>query len=246
MNFQKAFYDELEKVAASIRQLEEAFTRIGVKTPRKGSVADIFKALTIPTKRQAKAVQKIGKEPEWQAAVPPMIRRSIEGYMRRSPGKIYVSKDAGKAFKPSATKQEVKDLRTLFGVHEGLERRVKPREIEYSSLHLSPKVMMEEKNLLSKLTGAESSKKYLEGLRVAGGEYPLLRRQFDQAFGKRALPFLQEGSRIPRAMKKRFMRIGGRGELGASEAQEMIKGQGGYILADAIKSQLGNAHKVKL
>lgn len=245
MDFQDAFFDELEKIAASISVLRKALSRLGVKVPKKETLPDVFKAITIPTKAQQRAASRIGKEPEWQAMVPQEIKSDLLGYMKREPGTIYVSKDVGKAIKPSATKQEARDLRTLTGVHEGLERGVKPKEMEYTSLHGSPKVMLQEMNMLNRLTGGKKAGDYLRKLRERGGEYPLLREQVTQAFGKRALPFLQPGSRVPKAMRKHFMKAQ-RKELGLEQAQKMMAGQADVIMGDAVKAQLSSAKRVKL
>lgn len=190
MSYTAAFFDELEKIAASISTLRKGLSRLGVKAPPKGIP---YWAFSAPTKAQYPVMKSLRGA----------ARPELEALYKKSPGQIYLSPGIGGAYMPGATKQEAENLRTIFGLHESFERGIKPFNIESSAAgHLSPSVLLNEKNLLNRMSGAGKEKAYFEKLREP--EYARLKEQVKDAFGERGLAFLEPGARVPKAMKKRF------------------------------------------
>ena len=91
---------------------------------------------------------------------------------------------------------------------------------------------------------------YERGLREAGGEAPLLRNQLTQLFGPRAAEFVRKGQKIPKAMKKQYLRrAAGLEKIDAPKAVEMLQGQARHQQVDAVKAfkhSLSGAKRVKL
>lgn len=207
-----SFIDELEKLcmeksAATMKALREAASRIkNIKRPPR-ELAEMGPVL-MPTTRQgrsagAKALQQFQAEAFPEEAIKPMLE-AIEPYAKKFPGRIYAGSRAGKMLDPAAGVRRARDINTYAKLHEALERGTK---FAPGSLHGSPRVMVQDFNLRSRLTGkgATGLKESTRGLRE--GEEEVLRRQFQDAFkDPRALQFLQEGQRVPKAMQKAFMR----------------------------------------
>lgn len=95
----------------------------------------------------------------------------------------------------------------LVGIaHEAAERTTPQRFIAPFSSHMSPDVLVREHNILSTLKGegAGEARKYMRGLRDLTGETGAMKEIFNKRFGDRGAEFLQEGKKVPKAMRKRL------------------------------------------
>lgn len=102
------------------------------------------------------------------------------------------------------------NLRALIaaaGSHELAERAVKSKDVTRYASHLSPDVLMKEHNLLSRLEGpgADYTRKVMRGARKISGEAEDMEALLVEAFGPRASQFIQEGEKVPSAMRKALL-----------------------------------------
>lgn len=93
-------------------------------------------------------------------------------------------------------------------LHEGFERGVKPDEIAYVFSHNSPKVLMNEHNMIERMTGpgAQEAKSVFKAMRKIFDEQGALRLALMDTYGNRADRFLGPGQKIPAAMRRDFTR----------------------------------------
>jgi len=209
-----SFVDELEKIAISINQIRAASKRIGKTiTPEKGSIIDAFGAIATPTKAQVgkKNLSSARSIARMQSKILPKevtysMKKALKPiYSDKSKrGKIYLSDDIGARLSPSASPKTQKRVGSLTKIHERQETKVKMKP---GSLHLSPKVMMDEMNMANNITGHGSKvlSKELQGLRKA--EFGHLRKQIVKGVkDKRALQYTKPGRKIPKAMKKHLLK----------------------------------------
>lgn len=110
---------------------------------------------------------------------------------------------------PDLSPQGVRANSAFSVSHELAERAVKPRDalLGYGG-HLSPDVLMKEHNMLSTLTGpgAEEVRHLTRAMRAGSGEADHLRQAFTTAFrDPRAAQFLEEGQKIPKAMRNAML-----------------------------------------
>jgi hypothetical protein len=202
----------MEKWAATMSQIRAAAERIGHVVARKGSMAESFGALLVPTKRHhsqgvrhhIQAIHSAQKK-----MLPPGVPEFLEKKMRplyeskKMRGKILMSKGAPQTLDPTAGKARGKNIRAVVNVHEGFERTPHPR---VGSLHISPEVLAKEHNLLSRLTGKGASKVRRSMMPIRAREYAHLRSQLTSSFGPRAKEFMGPGKKIPKAMRKALRR----------------------------------------
>jgi len=111
---------------------------------------------------------------------------------------------------PTEGSHAAKVLTALAGAHELFERKVNPRDgVAGMQGHLSPDVLLKEHNMLSRLTGegSDHARGLLRSMRVATGEAGHVRGMVDEAFGHdpRAQQFLEEGAKMPKAMRKALL-----------------------------------------
>lgn len=94
------------------------------------------------------------------------------------------------------------------GAHELYERGVKARHVAPIASHLSPEVLLKEHNLLSRLTGhgADYTREGMRTMRNTTGEAEHMRNLLNNAFGERATQFLNEGEKVPKAMRHALRR----------------------------------------
>jgi len=223
---------DLEKKAVSAEDIAGAARRIGAKVIPDDTLK-AFGAFASPTRAQMKKVVRMGT-PDWQKGMlPEAMEQSLEKILRESPGEVFVEPGAGRILSPTATGKTLKQLDEIAAVHEGLERSVKPHEIQYSSLHLSPKVPAQELNLINRATpDLSEAAERLRSLREAGGEHGLLRQQLQEQFGERAEEFMQPGRKIPKAMMKRLTGAQ-RPEISKPQAYKMMGGAQQHLVEEA-------------
>jgi len=169
-------------------------------TPRLSQVAAYNKA---PSVGQSPVVGKM-QSPQVAAAA-----RTHGGEAFIHP-QINARMTSAQANHPMPSPAGVNAMAGVGAAHEIAERRVKPQNIVsgYHS-HLSPDVLVQEHNTLSRLTGegAEEARSVLRKVRTMTGEQQQLRNMFTTAFNDpRAANFLAEGEKVPKAMRKAFLR----------------------------------------
>lgn len=92
----------------------------------------------------------------------------------------------------------------LVGSHELSERAVKAKDVNPLFSHIAPEVLMKEHNTLSRLTGpgADYARKTMRTARENTGEAKTMKNLVTRSYGERGAQFLQEGEKIPKAMRK--------------------------------------------
>ena len=254
-----SFIDEIEKIAASVQQLQQGVRRLGfIRTPRVKSLNRVTEslqnlltggklerglstpermvftggAMTLSPKRlmpelglqsrravvnAAVAVGHPRQEIEQAIAqslpmakklevLSPVRRGTImSGRGRINPGEVFNRIGVG-SLSPEGRK--ALNVSTLH--HEGFERAAlgKPKELAYGFGHTSPDVLMKEHNLLSRLTGPGSleAKGAIQEIRANQGDAKALSSALTERFGPRAELQFGEGQKIPKAMRKAFMK----------------------------------------
>lgn len=97
----------------------------------------------------------------------------------------------------------------VFASHELAERSVHPRNIHPFYSHLSPEVLLKERNTVARLTGpgSENAKNFMGRLRDRSGEAQHLKNLMTSAFNDpRAAQFLEGSEKVPKAMRKALNR----------------------------------------
>lgn len=138
----------------------------------------------------------------------------IPGEIRLDPRRFQAALPAF-AGKPALKTQAQRDaLTALAGMHEVAERRSvraaqsvgakKGNLRRRIKSHLHPSVLVEEHNMLSRLTGpgAGKARDVIRGMRRVTGEDDIIRHLLIESFGPRAAAFTQEGTKIPSAMRR--------------------------------------------
>jgi hypothetical protein len=107
----------------------------------------------------------------------------------------------------STDKINLRALVAAAGSHELAERAVKSKDVTRYASHLSPDVLMKEHNLLSRLEGpgADYARKVMRNTRRISGEAEDMEALLVEAFGPRASQFIQEGEKVPSAMRKALL-----------------------------------------
>jgi hypothetical protein len=137
-------------------------------------------------------------------------RRGKKAVVRSVPGGGSAS--LGMRFSPD-TPAEKKALghrvtNTFARIHEGFEKKVKPHQVSPIGSHLSPKVLMDERNLVQKATGEGS-----EGMRRLRHQFrndrtieqPVMEGALRKFYGSRAVAHVNEHG-YSKAMKKDLVR----------------------------------------
>lgn len=217
----------MEKVAEKMSVIREAAKRVGHVVSRPGTMVEAMKAMTVPTaahrrKSVSGAVDEIYQMQK--KIMPKDAHKAIEEGLKpvydskKMRGKIMMSADAHKVVDPTAGKARAKNIRSIVNVHEQAERAATPAS---GSLHLSPSVLMKEKNLVNKLTGKGSHKARRSVESMRGPEYDHLREQLKSRFkDKRVEQFMEKGNKIPKAMRKAFLLK--KQKMSASQAKKIM------------------------
>jgi hypothetical protein len=231
-----AFVDELEKIAVTTQQLaagskgiaghvnlggmaglKRLFTRprdtSSVATQmaqRAGIRGGVDTAYSNMTKRQANQRTRLLKKHNI-----PLPDEHIERAIRAHPGRIVTLGPRAVATQLGAKKISKPGRAALYDatvMHEQFERAVKPRDMNLAYMtnrgHRSTDVLAKEHNMLSRLEGpgAHEARKALRGARQARGETAELQKLLVDTYGPRAAQFMQEGRKIPKAMRKDLLR----------------------------------------
>lgn len=205
------FLRESVKAAASTDTLLAGARRLGaVRTPaRLQGNSRLSGPVTMPTTGQitnragwlggtdtATARKLVAQNP---AALPP----------KNTQGKIFMPK--GNVALPGSAGISGEGRRAVNGMtalHEGFERSVRPADSTMFTTHLSPDVMLQEHNMVSRATGpgAPEARNVFKQMREGSGEAPALNEIFREFYGAK-MPFQYgEGAKIPKAMRKDFVR----------------------------------------
>jgi hypothetical protein len=254
-----AYLSELEKIAATVKQISEGAKRM------KGVVRldglHMLKDMVTQPKRtfsalQAATVMGGGKGLNPAGALPTrgQLRRiarvtgeDLSGNPgSKAPGTIYSAgpKHTAEAF-GAKTKDGKKATHAVTLMHEQYERGVKPRDVNlpYAQArgHISPGVIVKEHNLLSRLKGpgADEARGLWRGIRKSRGEDADIKDGFANIFGPRSAQFLAEGEKVPKAMRKKYLRKirPGKGDIPEVPAKDATPAQG------SIGSTLGSMER---
>jgi hypothetical protein len=240
--FTHAFADEFVKIAATMAALRTGAARVkGIHTPAPGSVIEQAGALAIPTRAMMKQkhhgtlkkmlrLQSKFMPKEWFKA----YKREAKGIMKEptGPGRIYIAPNVGETFAPTATARTQRAFRKVFTpLHESAERQAAP---VYGSLHGSPAALMKDVNLLQTVTGPGSRSMVKSVRRLRDPEIEALQGQMQRTFkDPRVQQFFQPGAKIPKAMRKAFLREPQR--FGPGKVQEIMGKQHQAMQADILE-----------
>ena len=209
LSYYAAFYDELEKIAIDAKSLGLAASRVKNVVPATGTPLDSIGAFTVPTVahgslRNAPAVKEMS---DFQNKIIPShimdaLKPHMESYYPKNPGQIVVPHNIGNVLHPGASPQAQGNLRDMTILHEGMERRAIPKP---GSLHLSPDVLVQERNMLGSMKepALQEARSSMEELRIP--EHEILKDQFNSAFkDPRASTFLEGSEKVRPAMRRAF------------------------------------------
>jgi len=117
---------------------------------------------------------------------------------------------------PAMSGEGRKATNVMIGLHEGFERKAvgRPKEIVPGFGHLSPRVIMDETNLVKKMTGpgSDEARALQAAMRSKAGETAALEHALKQVYGQRGVDYVKEHG-YSKAMKKDLMRRYASGEL---------------------------------
>lgn len=217
-----------EKNAVSMRTLREVGAHL--RTPLEALAPKQQKKLfslarevggggvLLPTSAQYTPLHRLHQR-QRRAIQTPFIRQMLQSQhrplhhaARKHPGLLVVTPDVARSFTPrgkTLAPQTTKDIRDVATLHEQFERAVPPSRLTWQNQlfsHLSPEVLIKERNLLGRLRGPGSREiRQTLGTIREQKEYPVLREMFQEAFkDPRAAQFLQGSARVPKAMRKRY------------------------------------------
>lgn len=210
--FEAGMVNGMIKIAATMSEIRGAAKRIGHEAGSfQGQIAAI-----LPTKRQYKQMLEtksgrglLAQNARASGVKPRQLAKNVRSAIKtpeykQHAGKIFLDKDALRETLPSKKKPEMRDVMSIFNVHEGFERKSRPSP---GSGHISNKVLMDEKNLINKLKGrgSKNARAYMERLR--GPEHEHLKGQMMRRYkDPRVLQYLKSGRKIPAAMKRDMLR----------------------------------------
>jgi hypothetical protein len=129
-------------------------------------------------------------------------------------GAIEVQPDTVNKFFPGVTGRTLsspearRGLTALTAAHELAERRVAPKDIKRVHNHLSPDVLMKERNAIARLEGpgADEAREAIAKFRESSGEADHMKRLLTRAYGPRAAQFLEGDQKVSKAMRKGLLR----------------------------------------
>lgn len=203
---------------AALRGATEALRRFGIKESADVSALQEglrrLNTIKIPSRLETPFAKDVGGG----AYVPQMRQQKtlsfLEGKTPRSfgnaEGRIFLPEGGSTrkldAFK-SLSGEGRRAVNVAAGLHEGFERGVTPTQSAPAHGHASPQVIINEHNLLSKMTGpgADEARNAFGSLR-GNREYADLRNGLEQKYGPRAKQFMEQGAKIPSAMRKNYVR----------------------------------------
>ena len=201
------------KAAATVDQLHAAYKRLNPLRVRANPTLEIGAGASVSPKRVAKArfIQTgAPKEriPAALASMPDNLRGKIllPGSGAHGPSGV-LRRILGDAL-PAASGAGRRATNVAVGLHEGFERGVKPEELGPIFSHASPKVLLNEHNMLSRMTGpgSDEARAAFAVMRARNSETDALRARLRDTYGDRALSFLQAGEKIPAALRRDLVR----------------------------------------
>jgi len=232
-----AYWAETEKIALTVKQLNQAVRRINPANP-KGIVKKVG-PVTIPTEAQNKLLHKMHREgtlPEgFMAAQPPRELLDALAYHHPNPGTIVVGSknQASQGFRGYTVeplgRRPKSVLRGISTLHEAAERGVRAPRLDAPG-HLSlARVVGNDLNIMKRLSGpgSEKAKRVFNAYREQ--EYGVLRDRAVKKFGPRAARYFDPNN--PDKIPKRMIKI-----LDAESP--------GYTLAD-LQAHAGHLQRLK-
>ena len=219
-----AFSRELEKIAVDTTTLSARTTGPGrvqnltgqLFSPQAfGNTLSRGGALTVPRPRQLSALTKapvVGSGPLTPKLVTPeaISHSAVHGGTTLVHPEINARVARAMTGGAPLSPQGQSAYTGVSAAHEIAERRVHPRNVVggfYS--HVSPDVLLQEHNTLSRLTGpgADEARNMGRAMRMGTGETPHLKNMLTTAFNDpRAAGYLAEGEKVPKAMRKALLR----------------------------------------
>lgn len=113
------------------------------------------------------------------------------------------------------TPEAQKALTSLVASHELAERGVDPKNIQRFSSHFAPEVLLKERNAIARLEGpgAREAVDMMAAARERTGEAQQMRNLLTNAYGPRAVQFLEGNEKVPKAMLRNLRRRFREGDL---------------------------------
>lgn len=237
-----AFLDELVKIAVSVQQLQGLARRMPILRTKvrgggmvdasmmRGDLKQLFGRAGLSTVAKPKQVKRIADyhlkqlPDELHDVVKDQVALGMP-FSRQAGGTIVSPRGgaagqfqgiAGEVLPTKGMSGEGKKALNLVGIaHEAAERTTPQAALAPFGGHMSPDVLVREHNMLSTLSGkgAGEARKYMRDLRDMSGEADAIRESFQKRFGDRGAEFLQEGRKIPKAMRKRFGEYASSGQM---------------------------------
>lgn len=198
----------LKRLFTRPRDTVSVATQMGKRIGIRGGAVDA--AYSNMTKRQANQRARLLKKHNI-----PLPDAHIEQVIRSHPGRIVTLGPKAVAAQLGAKKISKPGRAALHDatvMHEQFERAVRPRDMNLAYItnrgHRSTDVLAKEHNMLSRLEGpgADEARKTFRGYRQASGETAELQNLLVDTYGHRAAQFMQEGRKIPKAMRKDLLR----------------------------------------
>lgn len=205
-----AMVSELEKIAATIKQLEEGVRRVPGILRTTHPMAQMAGAMVNPVKRQLRHTGYAGAESFQRNLLGPnayAAASAAQADLRRLhpdiDGKIVALPNVGNYLHPGVKPRVAKDLDTVAIMHEALERKGTPG----MGLHTLG-TETKDFNLISRLRGGSRENKVRKSIQeLREPEFAHLRGRLAEEFNDpRASQFAEMGQRIPKAMRKAYSR----------------------------------------
>lgn len=215
----------MEKVAASIEELQEAYRRSNIIKKSKSLAREIgpgigFYPRTGEGLREEIDAYKMFKDAKKRAGAyhestgglneffKNKIKKrrgarktNIDGHAMSAPGGLLRTQ----ALYPGPATS--KAINIAGGIHEVHERRIKPNQASLFGTHRSPKVVFDEHNMLTKMTGKGSAgaRDAFRVMRHKAGETQVIRDVVKKSYGKRGWDYIKQFG-YTKAMKKDLLR----------------------------------------
>lgn len=198
------FLSGIDKLSAPIEQLQAGLRRLNpIKVPTSGIFSQevgagghvLTRNSMVPQsymKGRGPQVNRLGNNTVGQILLP--RGGSSQVLSARDPNFRNLSGDGKRAVNVSV------------GLHEGFERGVRPQQAAPMKSHAAPTVLINEHNMLSRMTGpgSDEARTAMRGMRQESGEQNALRRMLVNRYGDRAAQYLEEGQKVPAAMRRNF------------------------------------------
>lgn len=213
----------LVREAATVDQLHQGYRRLApvrLDLRDKGLPPHSVPTLDNKTKEYWLAKGKLDrKDPEMEQRFKDLVRHASPHNINFK-GQIVVPREPGGSYAslrrllpddqlPVLSGAGQRAVNIVTGLHEGFERGVKANEVAPVFSHLSPKVLLNEHNMLSRLTGpgADEARNFYSKLReIHPAETSAWQGRMVKEYGPAVAKFFEPGARIPAALKRDFVR----------------------------------------